>query len=114
MDLLPVILSIAQAEGPSSVLNQIITAIMTNEHVALARIWFLDQDDNCLVCAGTARRLRCTCGPAGDGRGKPAQIGAGSTARNTGFRWIPGESWRTWRGPENRFLSRISRELTTR
>jgi transcriptional regulator with GAF, ATPase, and Fis domain len=50
MDLLPVILSIAQAEGPPSVLGQVIKAIMTNEHVALARIWFLDQDGNCPVC----------------------------------------------------------------
>ena len=49
MDLLPVILSIAQAEDPPSVLGQIIRAIMTNEHVALARIWFLDQDHSCPV-----------------------------------------------------------------
>ena len=54
MDLLPVILSIAQAEDPPSVLGQIIRAIMTNEHVALARIWFLDQDHSCPVC-GRAR-----------------------------------------------------------
>ncbi|HZM11969.1 MAG TPA: sigma 54-interacting transcriptional regulator [Candidatus Limnocylindrales bacterium] len=50
MDLLPVILSIAQAEGPDSVLGQIIKAIMANEHVALARIWFLDRDGDCPVC----------------------------------------------------------------
>ena len=36
MDLLPVILAIAQAEGPSSVLGQIITAILANEHVHVA------------------------------------------------------------------------------
>ena len=51
MDLLPVILSIAQAQGPSSVLGEIIKAIMVNEDVALARIWFLDQDASCPVCS---------------------------------------------------------------
>jgi transcriptional regulator with GAF, ATPase, and Fis domain len=50
MDLLPVILSIAQAEGPESVLGLIIKAIMANEHVALARIWFLDHDSACPAC----------------------------------------------------------------
>ena len=53
MDLLPVILSIAQAEGPPSVLGQIIKAVMANEHVALARIWFLDRDRSCPVCDHT-------------------------------------------------------------
>lgn len=51
MDLLPVILSIAQAQGPPSVLGEIIKAIMVNEDVALARIWFLDQDSSCPVCS---------------------------------------------------------------
>jgi transcriptional regulator with GAF, ATPase, and Fis domain len=36
------------------VLGQIIKAIMANEHVALARIWFLDQDSACPLCAGTS------------------------------------------------------------
>ena len=72
MDLLPVILSIAQAEGPPSVLGQIIKAIMDNEHVALARIWFLDHDGNCPVCglAGeqTALHMRASGGrPRGTG-----------------------------------------------
>ncbi len=57
MDLLPVILSIAQAEGPASVLGQIIKAVMTNEHVALARIWFLDQDGACPVCCGSGDEI---------------------------------------------------------
>ena len=56
MDLLPVILSIAQAQGPASVLGQIIKAIMANEHVALARIWFLDQNSNCPVCRRPGNR----------------------------------------------------------
>ena len=68
MDLLPVILSIAQAEDPPSVLGQIIRAIMTNEHVALARIWFLDQDHNCPVCGRggeeTALHMRASGGRA--------------------------------------------------
>ena len=73
MDLLPVILSIAQAEGPPSVLGQIIKAVMANEHVALARIWFLDQDCNCPECDWqgdeTALHMR-----ASDGR--PLEPGA--------------------------------------
>ena len=72
MDLLPVILSIAQAEDPPSVLGQIIRAIMTNEHVALARIWFLDQDHSCPVCgrAGeeTALHMRASGGRAARNR----------------------------------------------
>jgi transcriptional regulator with GAF, ATPase, and Fis domain len=66
MDLLPVILSIAQAEGPPSVLGQITKAIMANEHVALARIWFLDQDGSCPVCSQsgeeTALHMRASDG----------------------------------------------------
>ncbi len=50
MDLHPVVLSIAQADGPAAVLGHIIEAIMSNEHVALARIWFLDEDKNCPEC----------------------------------------------------------------
>jgi transcriptional regulator with GAF, ATPase, and Fis domain len=74
MDLLPVILSIAQAEGPPSVLGQIIDSIMDNEHVALARIWFLDQDDNCPVChvvegEATALHMRAS-------GGRPVEEGA--------------------------------------
>jgi transcriptional regulator with GAF, ATPase, and Fis domain len=57
VDLLPVILSIAQAEDPPSVLGQIIKAIMTNEHVALARIWFLDQDRSCPVCGRAGEEM---------------------------------------------------------
>jgi transcriptional regulator with GAF, ATPase, and Fis domain len=66
MDLLPVILSIAQAEGPHSVLGQIIKAIMDSGDVALARIWFLDQDSNCPVCGltgeETALHMRASAG----------------------------------------------------
>jgi len=73
MDILPVILSIAQAEGPPSVLGQIIKAVMMNEHVALARIWFLDQDGNCPVCGkpGEEKALHMR---ASDGR--PLEAGA--------------------------------------
>jgi transcriptional regulator with GAF, ATPase, and Fis domain len=53
LDLLPIILSIAQAEGPPSVLGQIVRAILGDEHVALARIWFLDQDFGCPECGDT-------------------------------------------------------------
>jgi transcriptional regulator with GAF, ATPase, and Fis domain len=72
MDLHPVILSIAQAADPPSVLGQIIKAIMANEHVALARIWFLDQDVHCPVCTSageeTALHMRASGGrPVEDG-----------------------------------------------
>jgi transcriptional regulator with GAF, ATPase, and Fis domain len=49
MDLSPVILAMAQAEGPPSVLGQIVGALLRQESVALARVWFLD-DDACPVC----------------------------------------------------------------
>jgi transcriptional regulator with GAF, ATPase, and Fis domain len=66
MDLHSVILSIAQAEGPPSVLGQIIKAIMANEHAALARIWFLDQDGACPECGEsgeeTALHMRASGG----------------------------------------------------
>jgi len=73
MDLHPVILSIAQAADPPSVLGQIIKAIMTNEHVALARIWFLDQDSNCPVCerAGDVKALHMRASG-----GRPLEDGA--------------------------------------
>lgn len=57
MDLLPIILSIAQAEGPPSVLGQIVKAILANEHAALARIWFLDQDGGCPECGDTGETI---------------------------------------------------------
>ena len=113
MDLLPIILSIAQAEGPPSVLGQIIKAIMANEHVALARIWFLDQDGNCPVC-GECRR--------GDGAAhasqrrqalwNPVPTGAGSTAPIIAFRWISDETGAAWLVPESRCSSPISRGIT--
>ena len=60
------ILSIAQADGPASVLGQIIKAVMANDHVGLARIWFLDQDLTCPVCSRngeeTALHLRASGG----------------------------------------------------
>ncbi len=66
MDLQSVVLSIAQAEGPASVLGQIIEAILDNEHAALARIWFLDRDAECPACkAGgeaTALHMRASGG----------------------------------------------------
>src|SRR2546427_12586613 len=73
MDLLPVILSIAQAQGPTSVLGQIVKAIMANEHVALARIWFLDQDRNCPVCEGASEETALHMRASG---GRPREAGA--------------------------------------
>jgi transcriptional regulator with GAF, ATPase, and Fis domain len=93
MDLLPVILSIAQAQGPTSVLGQIIKTIMANEHVALARIWFLDQDRNCPVCRApgggdseeTVLHLR-----ASDGR--PLETGADWSRINGSHHRVPLDS----------------------
>jgi transcriptional regulator with GAF, ATPase, and Fis domain len=53
MDLLPVILAMAQAEGPSSVLGQVVSAVLEHDDVALARVWFLD-DEDCPVCENLA------------------------------------------------------------
>jgi transcriptional regulator with GAF, ATPase, and Fis domain len=91
MDLLPVILSIAQAEGPSSVLGQIIKAIMTSQHVALARIWFLDQDANCPVCERTgeetALHLRASAG-------RPLETGADWNRIDGSYHRVPLDSER--------------------
>jgi len=73
MDLHPVILSIAQAADPPSVLGQIVKAIMANEHVALARIWFLDQDGNCPVCGGAGEEMALHMRASG---GRPREVGA--------------------------------------
>src|SRR5262245_14442702 len=73
MDLLPVILSIAQAEGPAAVLGQIINAVMENEHVALARIWFLDQEKACPVCGRQGDEVALHMRASG---GRPLEAGA--------------------------------------
>ena len=51
MDLLPVILAMAQAEGPTSVLGHVVGAVLEHDEIALARGWFLD-DEDCPVCPG--------------------------------------------------------------
>lgn len=73
MDLHPVILSIAQAEGPPVILGQIIQAILMNEHVALARIWFLDQDGACPVCGRIGEEMALHMRASG---GRPLEAGA--------------------------------------
>jgi transcriptional regulator with GAF, ATPase, and Fis domain len=52
MDLSGAILAMAQAEGPSSVLGKVLTPLVENAEVVLARVWFLD-DADCPVCAST-------------------------------------------------------------
>jgi hypothetical protein len=98
MDLLPVILSIAQAQGPASVLGQIIKAIMTNEHVALARIWFLDQDSDCPVCRRPrdGNEERALHMRASDGR--PLELGA---------------DWSRINGPHHRIALNSEKKLAT-
>jgi hypothetical protein len=68
----PAILSIAQAADPPSVLGPIIKAIMTNEHVVLARIRFLDQDENCSVCGRAGDE---TAPPMRASGGRPLEAG---------------------------------------
>src|SRR5262245_32944899 len=39
----------AQAEGPTSVLGHVVRAVLEHDEIALARVWFLD-DEDCPVC----------------------------------------------------------------
>jgi transcriptional regulator with GAF, ATPase, and Fis domain len=67
MDLSSVVLAMAQAEGPASVLGQVVGALARHDEVALARVWFLD-DDSCPVCRGApagALHLRASGGRPG-------------------------------------------------
>jgi len=50
VDLLPVVLAMAEAEGPASVLGHVIKPLLAYEQVLLARVWFLD-DRDCPVCS---------------------------------------------------------------
>src|SRR5215217_7731060 len=52
MDLSRIILSMAAAEGPASVLGQVLAPLLEHEEVLLARVWFLD-DRDCPVCSRT-------------------------------------------------------------
>src|SRR5262245_59580769 len=49
MDLSPVILAMAEAEGPSSVLSQVVAPLLQHDEVLRARVWFLD-DLDCPIC----------------------------------------------------------------
>jgi transcriptional regulator with GAF, ATPase, and Fis domain len=55
----------AEAEGPSSVLGQVLAPLLEHEEILLARVWFLD-DRDCPVCSperdvpGHALHLRAT------------------------------------------------------
>ncbi len=49
MDLSRIILAMAEAEGPTSVLGQVVAPLLEHEDVVLARVWFLD-DRDCPVC----------------------------------------------------------------
>jgi transcriptional regulator with GAF, ATPase, and Fis domain len=51
VDLSQVILAMAQAEGPASVLSQVVAPLMDHAEIRLARVWFLD-DRDCPVCSG--------------------------------------------------------------
>ena len=51
MDLSPVILAMAEAEGPSSVLGHVVALLLEHDEILLTRVWFLD-DRDCPVCVG--------------------------------------------------------------
>jgi transcriptional regulator with GAF, ATPase, and Fis domain len=50
VDLGRVILTMAEAEGPTSVLGQVLAPLLERQDVLLARVWFLD-DRDCPVCS---------------------------------------------------------------
>src|SRR4029079_19366045 len=51
MDLSPIILAMAEAEGPSSVLGQVIAPLLEHDEIVLTRVWFMD-DRDCTICQG--------------------------------------------------------------
>ena len=50
MDLSRIILAMAEAEGPTSVLGQVLAPLLEHDEVVLGRVWFLD-DRDCPVCS---------------------------------------------------------------
>jgi transcriptional regulator with GAF, ATPase, and Fis domain len=51
VDLSPLILAMAEAEGPSSVLGQVVAPLLEHDEILLTRVWFLD-DRDCPACRG--------------------------------------------------------------
>ena len=49
MDLSPIILAMAEADGPSPVLGQVVAPLLEHDEMLLTRVWFLD-DRDCPVC----------------------------------------------------------------
>jgi transcriptional regulator with GAF, ATPase, and Fis domain len=73
MDLSKAILAMAEAEGPTSVLGQVIAPLLEYQEILLARVWFLD-DRDCPVCAHEAAstgtlHLRASGGRMNDSSG---------------------------------------------
>jgi transcriptional regulator with GAF, ATPase, and Fis domain len=54
VDLSNIILAMAEAEGPSSVLGHVLTPLLEHDEILLARVWFLD-DRACPVCGAQHR-----------------------------------------------------------
>jgi transcriptional regulator with GAF, ATPase, and Fis domain len=50
MNLSPLILAMAEAEGPTAVLGQVLAPLLEHEEILVARVWFLD-DRDCPVCS---------------------------------------------------------------
>jgi transcriptional regulator with GAF, ATPase, and Fis domain len=49
MDLSPIILAMAEADSPSSVLGHVLAPLLDHDEILLARVWFLD-DRECPIC----------------------------------------------------------------
>ena len=107
VDLSPIILAMAEAEGPSSVLGQVLAPLLEHDEILLARVWFLD-DRDCPVCrahrhdsAPTGLHLRAngtrgstatTAGAGLDGACHLIHVGSNSRIGNIAARGEPAMS----------------------
>jgi len=76
VDLSPIILAMAEAEGPSSVLSQVVAPLLEHDEILLTRVWFLD-DCDCPVCD---RRRDLTSGMALHLRAHGSRLGTATTS----------------------------------
>jgi transcriptional regulator with GAF, ATPase, and Fis domain len=76
VDLSPIILAMAEAEGPSSVLGQVVAPLLEHDEMLLTRVWFLD-DRDCPVCC---RRRDVASGMALHLRAHGTRLGTATTS----------------------------------
>ena len=105
MDLLPVILSIAQAEGPPSVLGQIIKAVMATRMWLWPAFGFWIRIVTVRCAEAPATKSRFICEQAEAARLRKAKIGAASTVHIIELHWTPRGSLPKWCGPGSMSLS---------